>query len=142
MEKMIKECMKEYIKFEDGMVVVESVYKILIAVVCKVIFRDEEQFSNILIISLVLLFVDWLELLDSEFVVMVLDFQQQLLFVRERLQGAFRQSVVYSSQFYFLIFLIYQSSWAFLRRCVNCLFQLFEVFRLVIFLCICMLIVI
>lgn len=74
MEKMIKECMKEYIKFEDGMVVVENVYKILIAVVCKVIFRDEEEFSNIMIISLVLLFVDWLELLDSEFVVMVLDF--------------------------------------------------------------------
>lgn len=42
MEKMIKECMKEYIKFEDGMVVVENVYKILIAVVCKVIFKDEE----------------------------------------------------------------------------------------------------
>lgn len=74
MEKMIKECMKEYIKFEDGMVVVENVYKILIAVVCKVIFRDEEEFSNIMIILLVLLFVDWLELLDSEFVVMVLDF--------------------------------------------------------------------
>lgn len=74
MEKMIKECMKEYIKFEDGMVVVENVYKILIAVVCKVIFRDEEEFSNFMIISLVLLFVDWLELLDSEFVVMVLDF--------------------------------------------------------------------
>lgn len=74
MEKMIKECMKEYIKFEDGMVVVENVYKILIAVVCKVIFRDEEEFSNIMIISLVLLFVDWLELLDLEFVVMVLDF--------------------------------------------------------------------
>lgn len=74
MEKMIKECMKEYIKFEDGMVVVENVYKILITVVCKVIFRDEEEFSNIMIISLVLLFVDWLELLDSEFVVMVLDF--------------------------------------------------------------------
>lgn len=74
MEKMIKECMKEYIKFEDGMVVVENVYKILIAVVCKVIFRDEEEFSNFMIISLVLLFVDWLELLDLEFVVMVLDF--------------------------------------------------------------------
>lgn len=74
MEKMIKECMKEYIKFEDGMVVVENVYKILIAVVCKVIFRDEEEFSNIMIILLVLLFVDWLELLDLEFVVMVLDF--------------------------------------------------------------------
>lgn len=74
MEKMIKECMKEYIKFEDSMVIVENVYKILIAVVCKVIFRDEEEFSNIMIISLVLLFVDWLELLDSEFVVMVLDF--------------------------------------------------------------------
>lgn len=74
MEKMIKECMKEYIKFEDSMVVVENVYKILTAVVCKVIFRDEEEFSNIMIISLVLLFVDWLELLDLEFVVMVLDF--------------------------------------------------------------------
>lgn len=74
MEKMIKECMKEYIKFEDGMVVVENVYKILTAVVCKVIFRDEEEFSNFMIISLVLLFVDWLELLDLEFVVMVLDF--------------------------------------------------------------------
>lgn len=74
MEKMIKECMKEYIKFEDGMVVVENVYKILITVVCKVIFRDEEEFSNIMIISLVLLFVDWLELLDLELVVMVLDF--------------------------------------------------------------------
>lgn len=71
---MIKECMKEYIKFEDGMVVVENVYKILTAVVCKVIFRDEEEFSNIMIISLVLLFVDWLELLDLELVVMVLDF--------------------------------------------------------------------
>lgn len=74
MEKMIKECMKEYIKFEDSMVVVENVYKILIAVVCKVIFRDEEEFSNVMIISLVLLFVDWLELLDLELVVMVLDF--------------------------------------------------------------------
>lgn len=135
MEKMIKECMKEHTKSEDGMAAAENAHKTLTAVACKAILRDEEQPSNTMTTSLALLFVDWLELLDPELVAMVPDLQQQLLFARERLQGAPRQSVVHSSQPYLLTLLTHQSSWASLRRCVNCLLQPSEVSRSVTFLC-------
>lgn len=129
MEKMIKECMKEHTKSEDSMISTENAHKTLTAVACKAILRDEEQPSNAMTTSLALLFVDWLELLDPELVAMIPDLQQQLLFAREKLQGTPRQSVVHSSQPYLLTLLTHQSSWASLRRCVNCLLQPAEVSR-------------
>lgn len=138
MEKMIKECMKEHTKSEDSMISTENAHKTLTAVACKAILRDEEQPSNAMTTSLALLFVDWLELLDPELVAMIPDLQQQLLFAREKLQGTPRQSVVHSSQPYLLTLLTHQSSWASLRRCVNCLLQPAEVSRSVPFPCTCM----